>query len=135
MLRACRSIVRVSKGTSKPGVDGANPTPLLRAAHPNVTDLRIELEFIPEPGWYPSMQVHILHPPARAAFRYPCPFAGCSGWFELESPVTQLLRNNSAKSSGEISCTGTRPRDRGTGNVCDATLKYRLRAAYTSESR
>ena len=127
--------MRASKHASKPNVVGATPAPLLRVSYPHVADLRIELDFVPEFGWYPSTQVHILHPPARAAFRYPCPFAGCTGYFELGELVTRLLEQKAAKTAGELSCTGTRPRDRSTGNLCGVTMTYRLKATYTPRDR
>ncbi len=111
------------------------PTPPLRVAFPQVAELRIELDFMPESGWAPSTQVHILHPPARALFRYPCPFAGCTGWFELEAPVTQLLREVAKELSGDICCIGVRPRDRSSGNLCGVQLNYRVAATYTSPTR
>lgn len=108
--------------------------PPLRALFPDVTQLRIELEFVHEFGWAPSTQVHILHPPARALFRYPCPFAGCTGWFDLEMPIMQSLREGVTKFSGDLRCTGVRPRDRSTGNPCGVRLKYRVKAIYASSS-
>src|SRR5579859_5859689 len=98
--------MRVTRNTSKLKADMASPAPPLRVSFPDVSQLRIELEFMHEFGWAPSGQVHILHPPARASFRYPCPFAGCTGWFELEMPVTQVLRDVMTKSSGDVCCTG-----------------------------
>jgi hypothetical protein len=126
--------MRVTKNTSKTKADVASPVPSLRVSFPDVAELRIELEFMHEFGWAPSTQVHILHPPARAYFRYPCPFAGCTGWFELEVPVTHLLREVATKFAGEVSCAGVRPRDRSTGKLCGVRLKYRLKATYTSSS-
>ena len=71
--------------------EGALATPSLGALLPGVEEVRVELAFRPEGGWAPSSQVRILRPAARASFRYPCPFAGCSGWFELDETVRQLV--------------------------------------------
>src|ERR1700751_1500358 len=117
--------MRVTRKTAKLKVDMPAPAPALRVSFPDVAELRIELEFMHESGWAPSTQVHILYPPARASFRYPCPFAGCTGWFELEVPVTQLLREAVTKFSADVCCAGVRPRDRSVGKLCGVRLKYR----------
>jgi hypothetical protein len=108
----------------------APPSPILRALLPGVEELRIELEFRPEPGWAPSSQVRILRPAARASFRYPCPFAGCSGWFELDEPVRQLVERRSDSIVADLDCVGVRPRDRATGKPCQAQVQYVIRANY-----
>ena len=117
---------------SKAKSETVTAAPALRATFPDVKELRIDLDFEPEPGWEPSRQVHILHPPSRSALRYPCPFAGCSGWFELELPITILLRQVGSELSSNACCVGVRPPDRSTGKQCGVRLKYRVRAIYAS---
>jgi len=108
----------------------ATPSPVLRAVLPGVEELRIELEFRPERGWSPSNQVRILRPAARASFRYPCPFAGCSGWFELDEPVRQLVEHRSDSVIADLGCVGVRPRDRATGKPCQVQVQYVITASY-----
>ena len=97
-----------------------------------MAELRIELEFNPEFGWSPSRQVHILHPAARLLLHYPCPFPGCTGRFQLEAPITELLRNLSDSLAGDASCTGVRPRAGNTNNPCTVRMNYRVKARYAS---
>jgi hypothetical protein len=112
--------------------DGAltPPKPALRTAFPGVEELRVELEFIGESGWMPSNQVRILRPAARASFRYPCPFAGCSGWFDLDEPVRRLVERRGSSVASELGCAGVRPRDRATGNACQVQVRYVVKASY-----
>ncbi len=112
--------------------DGAlvPPKPALRAVFPGVEELRVELQFIWEPGWTPSNQLLILRPAARASFRYPCPFDGCSGWFELDEPVRRLVEGREASAASKLDCAGVRPRDRATGKPCQAQVQYLIKASY-----
>lgn len=105
--------------------------PALRTLFPGVNQLRIDLEFVHEFGWSPSSQVRILHPAARASFRYPCPFPGCNGWFDLDETTQALLRRAGNSLASELCCTGVRPRDRAAGKTCDAQMKYRILPTYT----
>jgi|SRR5581483_11898720 hypothetical protein len=104
--------------------------PALRVSFPNVVELRIELAFDAENGWEPSTQVHVLHPPSRAAFRYPCPFTGCSGSFDLDASLRILLGAGSSGLSASSCCSGVRPFDRSTGKSCGVRLHYRVDVLY-----
>lgn len=90
----------------------------------------MELEFVWEPGWMPSNQLRILRPAARASFRYPCPFAGCTGWFELDEPVRRLVEFREGSFASALGCTGVRPADRTTGKPCQAQVRYMIKATY-----
>ena len=119
--------MRLSKAsTSKLKTQIPGPVPALRHYFPTVRELRIELAFDAEYGWEPSKQVHILHPPSRASFRYPCPFAGCSGSFDLDASVRALLQEGRAAVADNLYCTGVRPFDRSTGKLCGARLHYQV---------
>jgi len=112
--------------TSKLKTQIPGPAPALRSFFPSVRELRIELAFDAEYGWEPSKQVHILHPPSRASFRYPCPFAGCSGSFDLDASIRALLQASRPGVRATLDCTGVRPFDRSTGKLCGARLHYQV---------
>jgi len=105
-------------------------TPAVRAVFPEVEELRVELEFLPEPGWSPSHQLRILRPAAQASFRYPCAFAGCSGSFELSEEIRQLVERRKDLVVANLGCAGVRPNDRATGKTCDAQVRYVIKASY-----
>jgi hypothetical protein len=109
----------------------APPSPVLRTLFPAVEELRVELEFLSEGGWKPSSQLRILRPAARASFRYPCPFAGCNGWLELDEPVKNLVEGRKHSVAANLGCGGVRPRDRATGKTCETQVKYMITASYT----
>jgi hypothetical protein len=106
------------------------PPSALRALFPDVEELRIELDFAHEFGWSPSKQLRIMRPAALATFRYPCPFSGCSGWFDLDEPMQALLQGHGKSLVSELYCTGVRPKDRTMGKTCNVHVKYRIVAAY-----
>ena len=107
----------------------------MRALFPEVEELRIELQFEEEWQWTPSTQVHVLHPPARLALRYPCPFPGCTGRFDLEGPITRLLKDSTRSFKAEMCCSGTRPQ-RGGGSVpCARSMSLRVAARYARSQR
>jgi hypothetical protein len=129
--------VRLSRyGSAKAsGAEAADPAPALRTSFPNVEELRIELQFDQESGCAPSSQVHILHPPARLSLRYPCPFPGCTGWFELKGPVTELLKSSAMSFAADARCTGVRPAKANEDTTCKGHLNYRVTARYARVRR
>jgi len=120
--------MRLSRqSVSKPVRGSLTPRPpALRVLFPDVEQLTIELKFAHESGWSPSSQLRILRPAALASFRYPCPFPGCSGWFDLDEPMQALLQTNEESLASELYCTGVRPKDRTTGKPCQAHVSYRI---------
>lgn len=128
-------LVKQSSPKSFRGGPTLPPPPTLRALFPGVDELRIDLEFAHEFGWSPSSQVRILHPAARASFRYPCAFPGCDGWFDLDQLTQALLQRRGASHASEICCTGVRPRDRAMGKPCQAQMRFRIAARYASSKK
>jgi hypothetical protein len=122
-------------GSAKAGAEAVAPAPALRASFPNVEELRIELQFDQESEWAPSTQVHILHPPARLSLRYACPFPGCTGSFDLEGPVTDLLKGAAMSFAADTSCTGVRPRKGNAGMACTGHMNFRVTARYARARR
>src|SRR5215467_10293588 len=72
----------------------------MRAAFPTVRQLRIELKFEGSQPNTPASQSHVLYPPARAFFGYPCPYADCDGHFDLGEAVKAALADKSNASAG-----------------------------------
>ncbi len=132
LLQLHRLTMRVVRqSASKPLRGDISPPPSpLRTLFPDVEELTIELEFAPEAGWSPSHQRRILRPAARASFRYPCPFPGCSGCFDLDEPTLALLQSHEGSHVSELYCAGVRPRDRTLGKPCKVHVKYRIVATY-----
>lgn len=126
--------MRLSRHSAAGAAIGQDATraPALRASFPDVAELRIELEFDPESGWSPSRQVHVLRPAAQLLLRYPCPFPGCTGRFQLEAPITELLRSVAGSLAGDVSCTGVRPRAGNSNTPCTVRMHYRVQARYAS---
>ena len=126
--------MRVSRQSVSKPVRG-DPTsrpPALRVLFPDVEELKIELEFARESGWSPSSQLRILRPAALASFRYPCPFPGCSGCFDLDEALQALLQSNEESLVSELYCTGVRPEDRTIGKPCKVHVSYRIVATYAN---
>lgn len=95
----------------------------LRAAFPNVELLRLELSFRAAAN-APTAQSHLLHPPARAFFRFPCPYADCDGQFDLASAVQAALADPAHQTQGRLECAGTR-------NHSDSRRPCQLQLDYT----
>src|SRR6201999_1785565 len=51
----------------------------LRVAFPAIQQLHLELKFAGTTANSPGAQSHVMHPPARAYFMFPCPYANCDG--------------------------------------------------------
>src|SRR4051812_9057977 len=63
----------------------------ISSAYPSVATLGLELHFEGTEARVPTDQVHVMHPPARAFFEFPCPYADCDGHFNLSDAVNAAL--------------------------------------------
>jgi hypothetical protein len=104
--------------------------PQLRVAFPGVQQLRLELKFEGQTTNIPASQSHVLHPPARAFFEFPCPYADCDGQFDLTGVVNLLLADRTAKAEGVLKCQGQRPDRRTTRAPCQLHLNYEFIVIY-----
>ena len=104
--------------------------PILRATFPTVEQLRIELKFEAPSSSAPTPQSHVLYPPARAFFEYPCPYWDCDGHFDLESAVRAALSNATHRAEGVLECQGSRIGDRATRCPCLLRLSYCVFATF-----
>ena len=104
--------------------------PQLRVAFPSVQQLRLELKFYGTATNIPASQSHVLHPPARAFFELPCPYADCDGQFDLTAIVNRLLTDGLAKVEGTLQCAGQRPDRRALRTPCQLHLNYEFTVTY-----
>lgn len=106
---------------------------VLRSAYPSIDQLRIELKFDGPSANTPASQSHVLFPPARAFFSYPCPYADCDGQFDLDEAVKAALASNASLTSGMLECRGSRPRDYASRQPCQLHILYEIAAIYHDE--
>jgi hypothetical protein len=104
--------------------------PQLRVAFPAVQQLRLELKFEGPTTNIPAPQSHVLHPPARAFFEFPCPYADCDGHFDLSEVVTVALTDRLPKAEGVLVCPGQRPDRRTSRTPCELRLNYEFTVTY-----
>ncbi|MGH8285998.1 MAG: hypothetical protein ACRETT_09550 [Steroidobacteraceae bacterium] len=102
----------------------------LRVAYPQIARLRLQLNFRDGSALPPAAQSHILHPPAPAFFRFPCPFSDCDGQFDLGAPVAEIASKAGRQASHGVTCQGVRARDRLTGHQCGLKLDYTISLSY-----
>lgn len=105
----------------------------LRAAFPAVEQLRLEFSFEGAAPGTPAAQSHVLHPPARAFFEFPCPFANCDGLFDLGAVVNTVLSGAADRLAGSLECGGLRARDHASKQTCGLRLNYVVSALYQPE--
>jgi len=101
---------------------------LLRAAFPAVQQLRIELKFVGPGSSVPTPQSHVLYPPARAFFEYPCPYSDCDGQFDLANAVTAALADPAHRVEGVLACHGSRGHEPTSRRPCQLQLVYEVTA-------
>ncbi|HEY6483534.1 MAG TPA: hypothetical protein VIY54_08390 [Steroidobacteraceae bacterium] len=104
----------------------------LRASFPAVQQLRLELRFEGTAN-PPTSQAHVLHPPARAYFEFPCPYADCDGQFDLDSAVNGALAVPAHQAEGHLGCSGSRIRDHSSKQPCQLQLAYKITAMFAGE--
>ncbi len=105
----------------------------MRVIFPAIEQLRLDLRFEGSTVSIPVPQTHVLYPPARAYFVYPCPYADCDGQFDLAAAVAAALEASSIHSEGVLECTGTRVRDYASRRPCQLHLRYSVTASYAPE--
>ncbi len=106
----------------------------LRAVFPSVHQIRIELKFEGPFSNTPTSQCHLLYPPARAFFGYPCPYSDCDGHFDLGDAVKAALADESNVSAGMLECQGSRARDHASKQPCLLQIRYEVTATYHAKT-
>ena len=103
----------------------------LRVTFPAVAQLRLELCFESDDAITPAPQAHVLHPPARAYFVFPCPYSDCSGRFDLNTAVQLAVQDPSHRSDGTMECTGLRAGHFPEKHRCQLRLHFTVTATYS----
>jgi hypothetical protein len=103
---------------------------VLRIAFPTVQHIQLELKFETPNRLTPASQSHQLHPPARAFFEFPCPYADCGGSFDLTAAVNAALADQARHSEGVLACEGLRPLSYATRQLCGLRLIYTVDAKF-----
>jgi hypothetical protein len=96
----------------------------IRVAFPGVQQVRLDLTFESATAITPAAQSHVLHPPARAFFAYPCPYADCDGQFDLTDAARAALADPAHRTDGVLACGGARSSDRASKQPCVLRLFY-----------
>ena len=107
---------------------------VMRAAFPALEHLRIELRFQGSGASAPTSQSHMLYPPARAFFEYPCPYSDCDGQFDLSGAVRAASADATRRAEGVLECSGSRGRDHASRGRCQLQLVYVVVAVYRPQS-
>ena len=107
----------------------------LRTAFPGVERIRVELKFVEATAPAPGAQSHVMYPPARAFFEFPCPHADCDGRFDLSSVASAVMADATAQADGRLECGGLRPRPGMTKQLCGVRLHYTVIAQHKAGSR
>ena len=101
-------------------------TPALRTVFPTLATLQLKFEFSDNTEFLPSPQVAVMHPPARAYFRFACPYSDCDGEFDLSGPINLLGSSHQPSEDGTLRCAGTRHG----GAQCTLSLEYSISAQW-----
>lgn len=98
----------------------------LRVQFPQLSSIRLDFAFSDESSQPPAPQSIVLHPPARAYFVYPCPYASCNGEFDLAAPVADVAEHGHDHKAGHTTCKGERVRGRQGKMPCDLHIEYSI---------
>jgi hypothetical protein len=97
----------------------------LRVQFPQFATIRVDLVFSDEGSQPPAPQAIVLHPPARAYFVYPCPYASCNGELDLAANVEHIAEQGATSATGHATCNGERHGGRGKA-PCDLHIEYSI---------
>jgi hypothetical protein len=102
--------------------------PTMRGRFAAISKLQIDLSFSGSSRATPSAQLHSFYPPARAFFRFACPYSDCDGEFDLTANVVKLAEGppGARVDSGRMSCPGVHYRDSTTAAPCSLAVVWRL---------
>ena len=103
----------------------------LSAAYPSIATLGLELHFDGPDARVPTDQTHVMHPPARAFFEFPCPYADCDGHFNLSDAVHSALATSRKAATGMLECSGARVKDHTGRQACKLRLHYKINPKYS----
>lgn len=104
--------------------------PQIGQAYPQVQKIRLDLVFTDHLVRAPAGQTHLLYPPARAFFQFPCPHADCSGQIDLDGIITSAINASMKTIDGELICPGVRPERGATSRNCKLHVQYRMTVIY-----
>ena len=99
----------------------------LRVQFPQFATVRVDFSFSEsdEASQPPAPQSIVLHPPARAYFVYPCPYASCTGELDLAANVDHIAEQGRVRAAGHATCKGERQRRLGKA-PCDLHIEYSI---------
>src|SRR4051794_34145435 len=95
----------------------------LRVQFPQFATVRVDFVFSDDELQPPPPQSIVLHPPARAYFVYPCPYASCNGELDLAANVDNIAEKGAARAAGHATCSGERQGRLGKA-PCDLHIEY-----------
>ena len=107
----------------------------LRVAFPAIQQLRLELRFAGATANSPGSQSHVMHPPARAFFTFPCPYANCDGQYDLTAAVKAALDDPAFRTEGSLECGGLRAQKYDSKQPCELHLLYTVTAMHPVKPR
>ena len=97
----------------------------LRVQFPQFASIRLDFVFSDEASQPPAPQSIVLHPPARAYFVYPCPYASCNGELDLAANVDHIAEHGKLRAAGHTRCSGERHGRQGKA-PCDLRIDYSI---------
>lgn len=101
----------------------------LRMRYPELVSLQLDFHFSNEAKFIPSSQITVFHPPARAYFRFVCPYGDCDGEFDLAGPIASMMNARELRAHGQLQCAGVRHG----GIQCTLCLEYALAAQFSQD--
>lgn len=107
----------------------------LRVAFPAIQQLHLELKFAATTANSPGAQSHVMHPPARAYFMFPCPYANCDGQYDLTAAVDAALDDPAYRTEGSLECRGQRAQKYDSKQPCELHLLYTVTAVHPVKPR
>jgi hypothetical protein len=97
----------------------------LRVQFPQFATIRVDFVYSDEVSQPPAPQSIVLHPPARAYFVYPCPYASCTGELDIAANVDHIAQQGEARTAGHATCNGERHGRQGKA-PCDLHIEYSI---------
>lgn len=103
----------------------------LRELYPQLSELRVELDFDDGTELPPSLQSYAYFPAARTLFRYACPCKGCDGELGLHDYVAEVVAAGTQRTRHRritVACPGQRLQASHERTPCPIRVKVSISA-------
>lgn len=104
----------------------------IKDRYPNVKSITLDMNYSDPDGFaMPHKRSIVMNNEDYAYFKFDCPYRECvNGGHDLNSVVSEMLKNNQEEIAGSLSCQGWQDEERINQHRCLCLLQYKIIIEY-----